>query len=422
MTIQEKYNNYLSPEPLKIRAFISAHLLRFESITIGIAPLNTLYMSDTLELVQQLIRQPSITPDDADCQNILSQRLEACGFQCESMPFGEVDNLWATRGDKTPLLVFAGHTDVVPSGPESQWTHPPFSAHIDGEMLYGRGAADMKGGIAAMITAVERFSCKHPQHAGQIGFLITSDEEGPARDGTVRVIETLTERKIKIDYCVIGEPTSTHHLGDVIKVGRRGSINATLTIAGKQGHIAYPHLANNAIHLAAPIINDLIKIEWDQGNENFPPTTFQISNLNAGTGASNVVPGHADIVFNLRFSPEISVDEIKQKVGACCSAWQTKLDFEYSINWQLSGLPFQTHDGALVQAVETVIKQTTGEKPELSTSGGTSDGRFIAPAGAQVIEFGPINATIHQVDECVSIEDLDNLSLAYEAILENLLT
>lgn len=379
-------------------------------------------MSDTLELVQQLIRQPSVTPDDADCQNILSQRLETCGFQCESMRFGEVDNLWATRGDKAPLLVFAGHTDVVPTGPEQQWTHPPFSAHIDGDTLYGRGTADMKGGIGAMITAVERFTARHPQHTGQIGFLITSDEEGPARDGTVRVIETLTEREIKIDYCVIGEPSSTRRLGDVIKVGRRGSINATLTITGKQGHIAYPHLANNAIHLAAPIINDLIQIEWDQGNKNFPPTAFQVSNLNAGTGASNVVPGYADITFNLRFSPEISVDEIKAKVEACCKYRQTLMEFEYSIDWQLSGLPFQTHYGALVKAVEDAIKQTTGGKPELSTSGGTSDGRFIAPSGAQVIEFGLINATIHQVDECVSIEDLDKLSLAYERILENLLT
>ena len=379
-------------------------------------------MSNTLELVQQLIRQPSVTPDDADCQRILSQRLKACGFQCESMRFGEVDNLWATRGDQAPLLVFAGHTDVVPTGPEQHWTHPPFSAHIDGDTLYGRGAADMKGGIAAMVTAVERFTANHPKHAGQIGFLITSDEEGPARDGTVRVIETLKEREIQIDYCVIGEPSSSNSLGDVIKVGRRGSINATLTITGKQGHIAYPHLANNAIHLAAPIINDLIQIEWDQGNENFPPTAFQISNLNAGTGASNVVPGHTDITFNLRFSPEISVDEIKQKVDACCVRWQATLGFEYTIDWQLSGLPFQTHYGALVKAVESAIEQTTGKKPELSTSGGTSDGRFIAPTGAQVIEFGPINATIHQVDECVSINDLDNLSLSYERILENLLS
>ena len=379
-------------------------------------------MSETLELVQKLIRQPSVTPDDTGCQLILAGRLEACGFSCESLPFGDVDNLWATRGDQAPLLVFAGHTDVVPTGPEQQWRYPPFAAHIHDEVVYGRGAADMKGGIAAMITAVERFTSKHPQHKGQIGFLITSDEEGPAKDGTVKVIETLSERKVKIDYCVIGEPSSTHRLGDIIKVGRRGSINATLTIIGKQGHIAYPHLANNAIHLAAPIIDDLIQIEWDKGNENFPPTAFQISNINAGTGASNVVPGHADITFNLRFSPEITVDEIKQKVVDCCDHWRKTLNFDYTIDWRLSGLPFQTQYGELVQAVESAIEQTTGNKPESSTSGGTSDGRFIAPTGAQVIEFGPINATIHQVDECVSIEDLDNLSLAYERILENLLT
>lgn len=379
-------------------------------------------MTDTLNLVQQLIRQPSVTPDDAGCQAILSQRLEACGFECESLRFGEVDNLWATRGHRAPLLVFAGHTDVVPTGPEQHWIHPPFSAHVDGDTLYGRGAADMKGGIAAMVTAVERFTANYPQHAGQIGFLITSDEEGPARDGTVKVIETLGAREIKIDYCIIGEPSSTHRLGDVIKVGRRGSINATLSITGKQGHIAYPHLSNNAIHLAAPVINDLIEIEWDLGNENFPPTAFQISNINSGTGASNVVPGHADIVFNLRFSPEISVDEIKQKVEACCRCHQTGMDFEYEIDWKLSGLPFQTHHGELVQAVENAIEQTTGEKPELSTTGGTSDGRFIAPTGAQVIEFGPINATIHQINECVNIQDLNKLSLTYERILENLLS
>jgi len=383
--------------------------------------LPTLLMSQTLDLTRQLIRQASITPDDAHCQQIIATRLEACGFNCEDMRFEEVDNLWATRGITGPLLVFAGHTDVVPTGPESAWKHPPFAAEIEDDTLYGRGAVDMKGGLAAMITAVERFVHAHPDHQGQIGFLITSDEEGPAKNGTVKVIETLSQRDIAIDYCVIGEPSSTAQLGDVIKVGRRGSINATLTIKGKQGHIAYPHLANNAIHLAAPIINDLIAIEWDQGNENFPPTAFQISNLNAGTGASNVVPGHADIIFNLRFSPEISVDEIKEKVEACCKNRQSTMDFDFSIDWQLSGLPFDTPYGALIQAVESAIEQTTGHKPELSTSGGTSDGRFIAPAGAQVVEFGPINATIHQLNECVNIADLDTLSSAYQRILENLL-
>lgn len=378
-------------------------------------------MSDTLKLVQQLIRQPSVTPDDAGCQQILADRLEKCGFHCEHLRFGEVDNLWAHRGDQAPLLIFAGHTDVVPTGPEALWTYPPFAADIVGDTLYGRGAADMKGGIAAMITAVERFVAHHPEHHGQIGFLITSDEEGPALDGTVRVMKTLTERDIQINYCIVGEPSSSVQLGDVIKVGRRGSLNATLTISGKQGHIAYPQLANNAIHLAAPIINQLINIEWDQGNENFPPTVFQISNLQAGTGASNVVPGHVDIMFNLRFSPEITVDEIKARVETCCTDWQKSMDFQFEIDWQLSGLPFQTHHGELVNAVEAAIEQTCHLKPELSTSGGTSDGRFIAPGGAQVVEFGPVNATIHQVDECVSIKDLDTLSAAYEHILENLL-
>ncbi len=378
-------------------------------------------MTDTLILAQQLIRRASVTPDDTGCQQILAERLEKCGFHCEHMPFGEVDNLWAVRGDQGPLLVFAGHTDVVPTGPEYLWVHPPFGAEIENNFLFGRGAADMKGGIAAMVTAVERFTEHHPQHHGKIGFLITSDEEGPARDGTVKVIETLKQRNIQIDYCVIGEPTSSARLGDVIKVGRRGSMNATLTITGTQGHIAYPQLANNAIHLAAPIINELISLKWDQGNENFPPTAFQISNLQAGTGASNVVPGHVDIMFNLRFSPEITIEEIKAKVEACCNRWQESRDFEYKINWELSGQPFETHYGELIRAVEDALKQTTGKKPVLSTSGGTSDGRFIAPAGAQVIELGPLNATIHQVNECVSIKDLEMLSAAYEAILVGLL-
>ncbi len=379
-------------------------------------------MSHTLKLAKQLIRRVSLTPDDAGCQQLLIERLQASGFNCEPLRFGDVDNLWATRGDKGPLLVFAGHTDVVPTGPEDQWTHPPFAAEIDGDLLYGRGAADMKGSIASMVTAVERFVKKHPQHRGQIGFLITSDEEGPACDGTVKVIETLAERNIQIDYCVIGEPSSSSHLGDVIKVGRRGSINATLTIIGKQGHIAYPHLANNAIHLAAPIVNELIQLEWDKGNENFPPTSFQISNLNSGTGASNVVPGQVDIQFNLRFSPEITVSDIKHKVEACCQRWQDTLAFEFQIDWALSGLPFQTHYGELIRAVESAVKEITGQKPELSTSGGTSDGRFIAPSGAQVIELGPLNETIHQVNECVNIKDLDTLSRVYERVLENLLT
>jgi len=378
-------------------------------------------MSSTLNLAQQLIRQPSVTPDDAGCQQILAARLGACGFNCETLRFAEVDNLWATRGDASPLLVFAGHTDVVPTGPEALWSHPPFAAQLAGDTLFGRGAADMKGSIAAMVTAAERFVQHHPRHRGQLGFLITSDEEGPAVDGTVKVMQSLSERDISIDYCIIGEPSSSHQLGDTIKVGRRGSINATLTLHGKQGHIAYPQLANNAIHLAAPIIQELINIEWDQGNEDFPPTSFQISNIHAGTGASNVIPGHIDILFNLRFSPEISVDEIRSRIEDCCAGWQKSTDFQFEIDWQLSGLPFQTRYGTLTRAVEMAIVQHCGLPPELSTSGGTSDGRFIAPGGAQVIELGPVNATIHQIDECVSVRDLDRLSQIYEQILQNLL-
>ena len=327
-------------------------------------------MSDTTTLVQQLIRQPSVTPNDADCQNIIACRLKKCGFQCESMRYGEVDNLWATCGDDGPLLVFAGHTDVVPTGPQQQWLFPPFSAIIKGDTLYGRGAADMKGGIAAMITAVERFTRSHPHSRGRIGFLITSDEEGPAHDGTVRVIEELGARNIQIDYCLVGEPSSSLKLGDVIKVGRRGSINATLTIIGKQGHIAYPQLASNAIHLAAPVIDELIKLQWDQGNQNFPPTALQIANVNAGTGASNVVPGHIDIMFNLRFSPEISVDDIKAKIEACCKRQQKINYFTYAINWQLSGLPFQTRPGRLTKAVEEAIEHTTGSQARAIDLGG----------------------------------------------------
>ncbi len=377
--------------------------------------------SDTLTLTQQLIRQTSITPEDAGCQNILASRLEKLGFRCEHLRFGEVDNLWATHGNRAPLVVFAGHTDVVPTGPIDQWTHPPFEAHIDGDTLYGRGAADMKGGLAAMTTATERFIRHHPGHKGQIGFLLTSDEEGPAKDGTIKVIETLNQRNMKIDYCVIGEPSCSHALADSIKIGRRGSLNGCLTISGKQGHIAYPHLANNAIHLAAPIINELIHIEWDQGNDNFPPTSFQISNIQAGTGASNVIPGNIAINFNLRFSPEITAEEIKTRIGAYCARFQQASEFAFDIEWTLSGQPFQTRDGELIHAVVKAIEQNTGNKPELSTSGGTSDGRFIAPTGAQVIELGPINASIHQIDEHVSISDLNALSIIYENILENLL-
>ncbi|MEE9447714.1 MAG: succinyl-diaminopimelate desuccinylase [Arenicellales bacterium] len=381
-------------------------------------------ISETLTLTQQLIRQASVTPEDADCQNLIAKRLSAHGFECEAMRFGDVDNLWATHGNNTdaPLFIFAGHTDVVPTGPVEQWQFPPFDAHIEGDILYGRGAADMKGGVAAFITATERFVKKHPKHRGQIGFLLTSDEEGPAINGTIKVLETLKKRDISIDYCVLGEPSSTARLGDVIKVGRRGSLGGVLNIIGKQGHIAYPHLAKNPIHFAAPVMDELISIQWDKGNENFDPSSFQISNINAGTGATNVTPGQIEILFNLRFSPEITAEAIQKRIEEVCDRWQEKLGFEYEINWNLSGQSFQTHYGELIKAVETAIETHTGKKPELSTSGGTSDGRFIAPTGAQVIELGPINATIHQIDECVNVKDLDTLSDIYEGVLENLLT
>ncbi len=377
--------------------------------------------SNTLALAEQLIRKPSVTPNDEGCQALIADLLTQKGFQCETLRFGEVDNLWATHGAKKPLLVFAGHTDVVPTGPEKQWTHPPFDATVDGDLLYGRGAADMKGGVAAMVTAAKRFVEKHPDHIGQVAFLLTSDEEGPAIDGTIKVLDVLKQRDIHIDYCVLGEPSSTARLGDTIKVGRRGSLGGTLQIIGKQGHIAYPHLANNAIHLAAPLINDLIAIKWDQGNEQFDPSSFQISNVQAGTGATNVVPGTFDITFNLRFSPEISVDEIKSRIDETCEHWRQKIGLDYSLNWQLSGMPFQTKQGDLIEAVELAVNNITGAKPVLSTSGGTSDGRFIAPTGAQVVELGPVNASIHQIDEHVNINDLYALSSIYERIMENLL-
>lgn len=378
-------------------------------------------MSDTLLLCQQLIRQASLTPDDSNCQQIIANRLQACGFECEHMPFEDVDNLWATHGKATPLLVFAGHTDVVPTGPETDWTYAPFDAHIQGKTLYGRGAADMKGGLAAMITAAQRFVSNHPEHTGQLGFLLTSDEEGPARYGTVKVMQTLAKRNIDIDYCVVGEPTSTTKLGDTIKVGRRGSLNGKLIITGQQGHIAYPHLANNAIHHGVRVLKSLIQIQWDQGNENFPPTSFQVSNVHAGTGVSNVIPSKIDINFNLRFSPEISVEEIQAKIKQCCDDMRAQSEFEYQLDWQLSGHPFETKMGALIQAVQSSIDDVTGRTPALSTSGGTSDGRFIAPYGVQVIELGLINATIHQVDERIKIQDLDTLSAIYEQVMHSLL-
>lgn len=376
-------------------------------------------MSDTrtLALSKALIEQPSVTPEDAECQQMMADILSPLGFTCETMQFEEVKNLWARKGTEKPLVCFAGHTDVVPTGPHDNWTYPPFDATIVDGMLYGRGAADMKGSIAAFLAATESFIAKHPDHKGSIAYLITADEEGPADNGTVKVIEALEARNEKIDMCIVGEPSSTKDCGDVIKNGRRGSLGAVMTVKGIQGHVAYPHLAKNPIHLVAPALAEMAAEQWDEGNEFFPATSFQISNINGGTGATNVIPGEVDIVFNFRFSTELTEDELKRRTHAIMDQY----GFEYDIKWKLSGHPFLTERGSLVDAAVAAIKEVADIDTELSTSGGTSDGRFIAPTGAQVVELGPINATIHQVNEHISVTDLDTLSAIYERILEKLL-
>jgi succinyl-diaminopimelate desuccinylase len=375
-------------------------------------------MSATLELAKDLISRASVTPDDQGCQKLMCERLEKIGFSIEALPFGEVTNFWARRGKTAPLLAFAGHTDVVPTGPVENWLTDPFQPTIKDGMLYGRGAADMKGSLAAMVTACESFIADHPDHNGSIGFLITSDEEGPSINGTVKVVAALEARKEKIDWCLVGEPSSVSTVGDVIKNGRRGSINGALKIRGKQGHVAYPHLAANPFHLALPALAELAAMEWDQGNEYFPPTTFQIANIHAGTGAENVIPGELDVQFNLRFSTELTEQIIKERIHTLLDKHQ----LDYNINWRLSGNPFLTPAGELVDAATSAIRDTMNFDTELSTSGGTSDGRFIAPTGAQVVELGPINATIHQINECVSITALDQLSSIYHKIMQSLLT
>jgi succinyl-diaminopimelate desuccinylase len=375
-------------------------------------------MTDTLTLARQLIQQPSVTPEDHGCQEIIMQHLAPLGYQAEVMVFEDVTNLWARKGSSGPVLAFAGHTDVVPTGPLADWHYPPFDATIEGDNLHGRGTADMKGSLAAFITACERFNDKHPDHKGSIAFLITSDEEGPATNGTVKVIETLEARNEKIDWCLVGEPSSTHTLGDVIKNGRRGSLNAKLIVRGKQGHVAYPHLADNPIHLASKALNELCLQEWDSGNEFFPATSFQITNISSGTGATNVIPGALETLFNFRFSTEVTAEQLKERVHSILDAHK----LSYDIEWNLSGEPFLTAAGPLVEAAVKAIKTTKNIDTELSTSGGTSDGRFIAPTGAQVLELGPLNATIHQVNEHVSISDLNDLSTIYELILTDLLT
>ena len=374
--------------------------------------------SVTLKLACDLIARPSITPDDAGCQAMLIERLNAIGFECETMVFDDVTNLWARRGNQAPLLAFAGHTDVVPTGPLDQWRSDPFEPEIRDGMLYGRGAADMKSSIAAMVTACERFVEQHSDHQGSIALLITSDEEAIAINGTVKVIETLEARGEKIDWALIGEPSSRSQVGDVVKNGRRGSIGAKLMINGIQGHVAYPHKVDNPIHRAMPALHELTRHEWDQGSSFFPPTSFQISNINSGTGAHNVVPGHAEVWFNLRYSTEIDAHKIIETTRSILD----KHELDYDIDWSISGYPFLTPEGELVNAARQAISKHVGITPSLETTGGTSDGRFIAPTGAQVLELGPVNESIHKLNEHVSVDDLEQLSRIYQTMLEQLLT
>ena len=370
-----------------------------------------------IQLLDQLVRRPSITPDDAGCQRLLVDRLEPLGFVCETLQFGEVTNLWARRGTGGPVLCFAGHTDVVPPGPKSEWLTDPFDPVIKDGMLHGRGAADMKSGLAAMIVAFEDFLARHPQHPGSLAMLITSDEEGRARDGTLKVIETLQARHEPIDWCVLGEPSSQHRLGDIVRIGRRGSLSGILTVRGIQGHVAYPQLADNPIRRFAPVLAELHTIEWDQGNEYFPPTSFQVVDLRSGIGFPNVTPGELSARFNFRYSTEWDHESLKKKVTSIFDAH----DIDYELDWHLSGEPFLTRPGKLITAVSEAVTELAGAEPELSTGGGTSDGRFIAPAGTDVVELGPVNATIHKVNEQVAIEDVIALTGMYRRIMEKLL-
>jgi len=374
-------------------------------------------MSDLLALTQQLISRPSLTPDDAGCQTILGARLAKIGFNLEQLPFGPVQNLWAKRGTNEPLLVFVGHTDVVPTGPLDQWLSPPFQPEIRDGYLYGRGAADMKGSLAAMLIACENFIAEHPTHRGSIAWLITSDEEGASIDGTVKVVEVLQQRGEKIAWCLVGEPSCDQQMGDTIKIGRRGTLSGKLIIHGKQGHIAYPHLADNPVHKALAALAAFVNTSWDNGNDYFQPTSLQISNIHAGTGAGNVIPGQLEVRFNFRYSPELTAEILQEKTRVILD--QHKL--QYSLTWDHSGRPFLTKQGDLVAACSAAITEVTSLLPELSTSGGTSDGRFMAATGCQIVEFGPCNRTIHQLNECVAVSDLTALVTIYQKILEKLL-
>jgi succinyl-diaminopimelate desuccinylase len=370
-----------------------------------------------LDLLFDLMRRRSVTPDDAGCQDLIGARLGAAGFTCESMPFADVTNLWARRGKSSPVFCFAGHTDVVPAGNLDDWQSDPFEPDVRDGRIYGRGSADMKSGLAAMIVAAERFVATHPDHKGSIAFLITSDEEGRARDGTLKVIEELNARNESIDWCVIGEPSSHEALGDMIRIGRRGSLSGMLEVQGVQGHVAYPHLADNPIRRFAPVLSELHGIVWDEGNQYFPPTSFQVVNLQSGIGAPNVTPAALSARFNFRYSTEWDYDSLKAKVHSIFDAH----DIDYTINWHLSGEPFLTRPGRLIDAVVEAVSEQTGSAPELSTGGGTSDGRFIAPAGADVVELGPISASIHKIDEHIGQDDVAALADMYASILRKML-
>ena len=373
--------------------------------------------SPTLALACELVRRPSVTPEDAGCQAILAGRLAPLGFRTEPMAFADVDNLWARRGAGGPLLVLLGHTDVVPTGPLDAWSSPPFEPTIRDGYLYGRGAADMKGSVAAMVTALERFVARRPAHDGSVALLVTSDEEGPSVNGVRRVMETLGGRGERIDWCLVGEPSSTDRLGDTVKIGRRGSLGGTIVVRGVQGHIAYPHLAHNPIHDLTRLLARLADTIWDEGSEHFPPTSFQVSNVAAGTGADNIIPGHAEAAFNFRYSTRHDRDSLVTAVETVCR----DLALDCDIDWRLSGEPFLTEPGRLIEAVGDAVESVAGRRPELSTAGGTSDGRFVAPTGAEVVELGPVNATIHSIDERVLVADLDRLSEMYERVIERLL-
>ncbi len=374
-------------------------------------------MSTNLDLLIDLIARESVTPDDAGCQDVIADRLVKLGFIEERLDFADTKNIWLKRGNASPLFVFLGHTDVVPTGPLTSWLSPPFAPTIRDGKLYGRGSADMKGGIAAFITAVERFLADHPGHKGSIAVMLTSDEEGIATNGVVKVVEVLEARNEKIDWCLVGEPSSDKKIGDVIRVGRRGSLCASLTVAGIQGHVAYPDLAKNPIHAVAPALKELTEEVWDRGNQFFPPTSLQVSNIHAGTGAENIIPGHVDILFNLRFCTELDEQTIKQRTHAILD----KYGFDYEIQWRLSGNPFLTEKGPLIDAAHAAIKTVTGYETRDDTGGGTSDGRFIAPTGAEVIELGHLNESIHKINEHVGLTDLEILSKIYEKLLFNLL-